>query len=143
MEQMGMDMPVGSVAPEIVLVIGAVVVLLFALFAPRRAQAGAAVLALVTLAIGAVASAAMLGGTQTLTFFDTYAADDAAVWAKLIVLAVAAVVVLLSVEWFATDARHGEYYTLLLLSTLGAVVLASAADLMAVILGVLLSSATG
>ncbi len=143
MDPMGMNMPVGSVVPEIVLVIGAVAVLLFALFAPRRAQAWAALLALTTLAVAAVASVAMLRGTQTLTFFDTYAADDAAVWAKLIVLAVAAVVVLLSVEWFATDARHGEYYTLLLLSTLGAVVLASAADLMAVILGVLLSSATG
>ncbi|MDP8938055.1 MAG: NADH-quinone oxidoreductase subunit N [Actinomycetota bacterium] len=136
-------MPVGSVAPEIVLVIGAVVVLVFALFSPHRVQAWAAVVALATLAVAAVASAAMLRGSQALTFFDTYAADDAAVWAKLIVLAVAAVVVLLSVEWFATDARHGEYYTLLLLSTLGAVVLASAADLMAVILGVLLSSATG
>ena len=139
----GMDMPVGSVAPEIVLVVGAVVVLVFALFAPRRAQAGAAVLALVTLGVAGVASAVMLRGPQPLTFFDTYAADDAAVWAKLVVLGVAAVVVALSVEWFAGDARHGEYYTLLLLSTLGAVVLASAADLMAVILGVLLSSVTG
>ena len=139
----GMDMPIGSVAPEIVLVLGAVVVLVFALFAPRRAQAGAAVLALITLSASAAASAAMLGGSQSLTFFDTYAADDSAVWAKLIVLAVAAVTVVLSVEWFAGDPRHGEYYTLLLLSTLGAVVLAGAADLMAVILGVLLSSATG
>ncbi len=143
MDHSGMDMPVGTVAPEIILVVGAVAVLLFSLFAPRRAQGWAAVLSLVTLAGAAVASVAMLGGDQALTFFDTYAADDAAVWAKLIVLGVAAVVVALSVEWFATDARHGEYYTLLLLSTLGAVVLASAADLMALILGVLLSSATG
>ncbi len=138
-----MDMPVGSVAPEIVLVLGAVVVLGYALFAPRRLQAGSAVLALVTVAASAVASVAMLRGPQTLTFFDTYAADDSAVWAKLIVLAVTAVTIGLSVEWFAGDARHGEYYTLLLLSALGAVVLAGAADLMAVILGVLLSSATG
>ncbi|MDP9388481.1 MAG: NADH-quinone oxidoreductase subunit N [Actinomycetota bacterium] len=138
-----MDMPVGSVVPEIVLVVGAVVVLVFALFAPRAAQAWAAVLALATLAVAAASSAVMLRGPQPLTFFDTYAADDAAVWAKLIVLAVAAVVVVLSVEWFATDDRHGEYYALLLLSTLGAVVLAAAADLMALILGVLLSSATG
>lgn len=139
----GMSMPIGSVVPEIILVVGAVVTLVFALFAPRRAQAGAAVLALVTLGAGAVASATMLRGPQDLTFFDTYAVDDVAVWAKLILLAVAAVTVMLSVEWFAGDARHGEYYTLVLLSTLGAVVLAGAADLMAVILGVLLSSATG
>ncbi|MGI9118745.1 MAG: NADH-quinone oxidoreductase subunit N [Acidimicrobiales bacterium] len=138
-----MDMPVGSVAPEVVLVVGAVMVLVFALFAPRPAQAGAAVLALVTLAGAGLASAAMLGGGQALTFFDTYAADDSAVWAKLILIGVAAVTVLLSVEWFADDPRHGEYYTLLLLSTLGAVMLAGAADLMAMVVGLLLSSATG
>ncbi|MBW3575351.1 MAG: NADH-quinone oxidoreductase subunit N [Actinobacteria bacterium] len=136
-------MPVGSVTPEIILVLGAVATLVYALFAPRRLQRGSAVLALLTLAASAAASAVMLRGPQTLTFFDTYAADDAAVWAKLIVLAVTAVTVALSVEWFAGDPRHGEYYTLLLLSALGAVVLAGAADLMAVILGVLLSSATG
>lgn len=138
-----MDMPVGSVAPEVVLVVGAVVVLVFALFAPRRAQAGAAVLALVTLAGAGLASAAMLRGGQSLTFFDTYAADDSAVWAKLILTGVAAVTVALSVEWFTDDPRHGEYYTLLLLSTLGAVILAGAADLMTMVVGVLLSSATG
>ncbi|CAN5730213.1 NADH-quinone oxidoreductase subunit N [soil metagenome] len=139
----GMDMPLGSVAPEIILVVGAVVVLVFALFAPRRFQAGAAAIALVTLAVSAAASAVMLQGSQSLTFFDTYAADDTAVWAKLVVLAVTAVTVVLSVEWFAGDPRHGEYYTLLLLSALGAVVLAGAADLMGIILGLLLSSATG
>lgn len=139
----GMSMPVGSVLPEIVLIVGAVVVLVFSLFVPRRSQRWAAVLAVVTLLAAGVASAVMLRGDQALTFFDTYAADDAAVWGKLIVLAVAGITVLLSVEWFATDPRHGEYYTLLLLSALGAVVLAGAADLMAVLLGVLLSSVTG
>ncbi len=136
-------MPVGSVAPEIVLILGAVAVLLFALFTPRRSQSWAAVLCLATLAAAAIATVPMLGGGQELTFFDTYAADDTAVWGKLIVLGVTAVTVLLSVEWFARDPRHGEYYCLLLLSALGAVVLAGAADLMAVILGLLLSSATG
>ncbi|MBA2496110.1 MAG: NADH-quinone oxidoreductase subunit N, partial [Acidimicrobiia bacterium] len=138
-----MDMPVGSIGPEIVLIVGAVVTLVYALFAPRRAQAGAAVLALLTIGVAAVASSLMLQGSQALTFFDTYAADDAAVWAKLIILAVGAVTIALSVGWFATDPRHGEYYALLLLAVLGAVALAGAADLMAIILGLLLSSATG
>ncbi|MBW3612128.1 MAG: DUF2397 domain-containing protein [Actinobacteria bacterium] len=47
-----MSMPIGSVVPEIILVVGSVVTLVFALFAPRRAQAGAAVLALVTVGAG-------------------------------------------------------------------------------------------
>src|SRR3546814_15795737 len=85
----------------------------------------------------------MLGGGQSSTFFGTYAADDAAVWAKLIILAITAVVLLMSIEWFAADARGGELYALLLLSAAGAIVLASATDLMGVLLGMLLSSATG
>lgn len=136
-------MPVGSVTPEIVLVVGAVVVLVYALLAPRTRQTAAAWLSLVTLAATAVPTLLMLKGPQPLTFFDTYAADDAAVWAKLLVLAVTAVVVLFSIEWQKGDAREGEYYALLLLSALGAVGLAAAADLMELVLAVLLSSVTG
>ncbi len=141
--QMEMEMPVGTVAPEIVLILGAVAVLVYALFAPRRLQHHAAWLALVVLGITAAVTVPMVGDPQQFTFFDTYTVDDAAVWAKLIVLGVSALAVLLSVEWFRSDPREGEYYALLLLSALGAVALAAAADLMELILGVLLSSATG
>lgn len=136
-------MPLGSVAPELILLGGSVAVLLYALFAPRRAQIGAPILALVTLGATAGAAWPMLRGGQALTFFGTYAADDTAVWAKLIVVGVTALTVALSVEWFRTDPRHGEYYTLLLMSALGAVLMAGAADLMELLLAVLLASATG
>lgn len=136
-------MPVGSVAPELVLLVGSILVLVYALFAPRRAQHAAAYLALATIVSTGAATAPMLGRAQSLTFFDTYAVDGAASWAKLIVLATTAVTVLLSVEWFRDDPRHGEYYTLLLMSALGAIVMAGAADLMELLLGVLLASATG
>lgn len=136
-------MPVGTVAPEIVLILGAVAVLLYALFTPRRLQRHAAWLALGVLAATAAVTAPMVGGSQRLTFFDTYAVDDVALWAKLVILAVSALAVVLSMEWFRSDPREGEYYAILLLSALGAVVLAAAADLMELVLGVLLSSATG
>lgn len=136
-------MPVGDVLPELVLLGGAVIVLVFALFAPRRLQAWAAVLALATLGAAAAATVALMGDPAHLTFGDTYAVDAAALWGKLIVLGVTAVVIAFSVEWFAGDPRHGEYYMLLLLSALGAALLAGAADLMELTLAVLLSSATG
>ena len=137
-------MPVGSIAPELIVLGGAVGVLLWALFAPRRLQApGAAILALAVIVAAGVASWPMLRGGQGTTFFGTYAVDDTAVWANLLVLGATAVTVLLSVEWFRTEPRHGEYYSLLLLSGLGAILLAGAADLMEVLLGVLLASATG
>ncbi|MEO7476460.1 MAG: NADH-quinone oxidoreductase subunit N, partial [Gemmatimonadales bacterium] len=135
-------MPTGDVVPELVLLGGAVLVLLYALFAPRRWQPGAAALAVVVL-LATVGATLALPRDQALTFFDTYARDGAAIWAKLIVCGVTAVSVALSVAWFETDRRQGEYYALLLLSALGAVLLAGAADLMQVVLALLLSSATG
>lgn len=137
------DMPLGDVLPEIILLVGVVVILLAALFTPRRVQVWTAALALVVLAAAAAASIALLGGAERLIFADTYAVDGPALWGKLIVFSATAMVVLLSVDWFRTDPRHGEYYTLLLMSALGAVLLAGAADLMQLTLAVLLSSATG
>lgn len=136
-------MPVGDLLPELLLVGGAVFVLLYALFAGRRRQADAAWIALGTVGLVAWVVASRLGAPQALTFFGTYAVDGVAGWAKLIVLGGTALTILLSVDWFRDDHRRGELNTLILLSALGAIVLAAAADLMEIILGVLLSSATG
>ncbi len=139
------SMPVGDVIPEIVLLVGTVVVLLFALSAPRRVQWWSSVIAIVTIgATSAVTVKLMSAGSipQRLTFFDTYAIDGAALWAKQIILAASAIVVVLSVDWFRSDQRHGEYYAIVLMSALGAIMMAGAADLMELTLAVLLSSAT-
>ena len=141
--QSEMSMPIGDLRPELILLGGAVGILLYALFVPRRWQAGAALSSFVVVLASAAATISLLPGAQALTFFDTYALDGAALWAKLIVLGVTGATVGLSVEWFRADPRHGEYYTLLLFSALGAILLAGATDLMEVILGVLLSSVTG
>ncbi|MDQ6634916.1 MAG: NADH-quinone oxidoreductase subunit N [Gemmatimonadota bacterium] len=138
-----MTMPLGDVAPEITLVIGSVAVLLYAMSVPRRLQAGAMVLTLVTVLVAGVLTVRLQGAAPRLTFSDTYAVDGAALWGKLLILGVTASVAACSVEWFADDRRHAEYYALLLLATLGAVAMAGAADLMALLLAILLSSATG
>lgn len=142
-EEMDMAAMAADVIPEIVLVVGGVIILLFALFAPRRWQSGAALLALATTLIAAGVSLAMLWGEETLTFAGTYARDDTAVWAKLIVLAGTAAVIGLSLPWFRRDPRHAEYYTILLFSALGAALLAGATDLKEFVIAIMLSSATG
>lgn len=136
----GMAMPVGDLLPELILLGGAVVVLIFALVAPRQRQAWAAALATLVLAGAVIATITLLDGPERLTFAGTYAVDGAALWGKLIVCATTVGVVALSVEWFASDPRHGEYYALLLLSALGAVLLAGAADLMQLTLAMLLAT---
>lgn len=138
-----MQMPIGDVLPELLLIAGGAVVLVFALFAPRRHQAWSAGIALATVAGTAALIISRLGAPQVSTFFGTYALDGAAAWGQLIVLGVTAAVVGLSAPWFREDPRHGEYYTLLLYSALGAVLLAGALDLMELALALLLSSATG
>lgn len=134
---------VGDILPEVAMVVGGVGVLVYALVAPRGRQRGAAWLALATTLVAAVLSFAMLGGDQALTFFGTYARDDVAASGRLIVLGATAITIVLSVPWFAKDPRHGEYYTLLLYSALGAMLLAGATDLKEFIVAMLLSSATG
>ena len=133
----------GDVLPEIVLVLGGVVVLLYALFAPRKWQRAAGWLAFATTVIAGALTLWMLGGVESLTFFGTYARDNVAAIGRLIILVATAITIALSVPWFAKDPRHGEYYTLLLYSALGAILLAGATDLKAFIVAMLMSSATG
>lgn len=140
---MDMGAMVADITPEIVLVLGGIAILFYALFTPRSLQGGAAFLALATVALSTTATVLMMGGPDYLTFAGTYARDDVAVWGKLIVLAGTAAVIALSVPWFRRDPRHGEYYTILLFSALGAVLLAGAADLQQFVLALVLSSATG
>ena len=135
---------VADIVPEIALLVTGVVVLLFALFAPRRWQWAAGLLA----AGGAAASGALAwlrlwGGEQRLTFTDSYAVDHLTDWAALLITGTTLVVIALSLPWFRRDPRHGEYYTLLLYSALGAILLAGATDLIQLVVALLLSSVTG
>jgi len=137
------SLPLGDITPELVLVLGAVVVLFYALFMPRRFQTGAAILSLAVVAATAVTTVVLLADPPGATFFDTYAADGAALWAKLVILAGTALSIALSVDWFRRDPRQGELYVLLLFAALGAVLMAGATDLMELIVGILMSSAAG
>lgn len=137
-----MEMPVGDIVSEIVVILTAVGTLLLASFTGERRQWLAAPLALTGLAVSGVILAGQIGEAR-FTFFGTWAIDGASVWARLMILAGTALVILISPDWFRTDKRHGEYYAILLFSALGAMALAGAADLLQLIMGVLLSSVTG
>ena len=135
-------MPVGDLSPEIAIIVAAVLALLFAAFAPRRMQAGSALIALAGIAVAAALLLAQMGESR-LTFSGTWALDGASLWARLAILGATAFCILLAPGWFRTDPRHGEYYTILLLSSLGAMAMAGAGDLLQLVIAVLLSSVTG
>lgn len=135
---------VGDVVPEIALVVTGVVVLLYALFAPRRLQWAAAPLAAGGVVVSAVLTLRRLtAGSQRLTFTDSYAIDQFTDWGVILILVATLAVIGLSAPWFLRDPRHGEYYTLLVFSALGAGLLAGASDLIQLALSLLLSSVTG
>ena len=140
---MGMQMPLGDIVPEVILLAGAVAVLLLAVFTPRSWQWATSPAAIAVLGGAALATWDQLDGMQQLTFFDTWAMDGVAIAGKLLVLVSAALVSAMSWEWMRTDHRAGEYQSLLLFATLGGVMLVAATDVMELTLGVLLSSATG
>lgn len=131
------------VLPQIVLLVGAAVTLVTALALPRARQGVASLLALLTLGVTAGMQAWLLSRPDQLTFDRLWALDATTGVATVVICATTAVVVLLTPEWLASDARVGEYHTMLLLGALGAVVVAGATDLNQLVVGVTLSSVTG
>lgn len=131
------------VLPEIAVLLAAVIALLTAAFVPQRLQWLGAPIALIGLIVAAVLAGAQLGGPAHTAFSGVWALDGASIWGRLLVVIAAAVCVLLAPAWFARDRRHGEYYAMLLLSTLGVMLLAGAMDTLQLVMGVLLSSVTG
>ncbi len=135
-------MPIGDLAPEIAVLLTAVLTLLAAMALPQRRHGLCAGLALAGLALAAALAVGQFD-TSRLTFSGTFALDRATAWARLLILGATALSAGLAPRWFADDRRHGEFYAMLLFSALGALAMAGAADLMQLVMGVLLSSVTG
>lgn len=135
-------MPIGDIVPEIGILVAAVAILLVASFTSQERQWLGAPIAMVALIVAGIFCAMQIG-THRLTFSGVWAIDGASVWARLMILGATAFIVVLSPGWFRTDRRHGEFYAILLLSTLGAMALAGAADLLQLLMAMLLSSVTG
>lgn len=136
-------MPLGDILPEIVLVLTAIAILLFASFAERSLQWCGAPIALVGLAVAIILCLLQFSQPARVTFSGVWAIDGASIWARMMILATTCIVVALTPDWLQGDRRHGEFYAVLLLSCIGAIMMAGAADLMQLAVGILLSSVTG
>ncbi len=136
-------MPIGDLAPQITLLVGAAAAVIVSLFTAHHRQWLAAPLALAALTVAAATQLTIQPDPDTLTFDGQWALDSLTTWGAVIIGATTALTVGLSPRWMRTDRRHGEYYAMLLLAALGAQVMAGAADMMELIVGILLSSVTG
>jgi len=127
----------GALLPEGILVAGAVVVLLLGSFLPRRRLPITRWVASAAL-LGSVAAASTAGSGAI--FEHSYALDPATTIARVVAPLASLGVVWLGAGELARTTREAETYTLVLLGTAGAVVMAGATDLAVLAAAYLLSS---
>jgi NADH-quinone oxidoreductase subunit N len=122
------------VAPQIVVLVTALLVMMVDLFLGKDHKGHLAWLSLAGVLVAAGLSSYIWDGNDPV-LHDMLAADGYALFLNLVILTAAALAILFSVEYTArTGLARGEYYTLLLLSTTGMMLMAAAINLMTIFL---------
>ena len=132
--QMGRDLAL--LAPQLAVVLTAVGALMLEMLRLPRVALPLTVIGLLV----ATALAVPLLGTETTVFMDTYRTDSLSLWATLTLAPTTALCAVLAYPEVRDTDREGTVYALFSFTTLGAVALAGAGDVMFVVLGLLLSS---
>jgi NADH-quinone oxidoreductase subunit N len=126
--------------PEIVLALGAMALLMWGAFRGER-PAGAINAVAIALLIVAAALVIWLPGDRLVTFGGSFIVDSFARFMKVLALIGAAITIVMSVHHFReVKQERFEYPVLIMLSSAGMMVLVSAADLIALYLGLELMS---
>ena len=130
----------GPLAPMLVVAGTGMLVLLLDLLPPRESKTHLGTLALAGL-VGALIAAMLRWGKDGRAFRDMIVLDQQALFFQIVIAYAAALVVMLSMDYLRRAGREsGEYYALVLFSTSGMLLLASAGDLIVVFLGIELMS---
>jgi NADH-quinone oxidoreductase subunit N len=120
----------GPVTPEIFMAALALILLITDLFAKKKGFLAALSI------IGVTGIALSMVGSSGTTFGGMFISDGYSSFFKLIFLITVILSVLISVKYISIErVNFGEYYSLILLSTLGMMIMASAADLIVLYLG--------
>ena len=128
------------VLPEIVLGLGAMALLMLGAF---RASANARIVDFAAIALLVVAGAILLAlpGGRLVSFGGSFVVDDFARFLKILALLGSAAAIAMSLDYAMRERQvRFEYSVLIVLSTLGMLMLISAADLIALYLGLELMS---
>src|SRR3984885_4713895 len=121
--------------PEFVLGIGAMVLLMLGVFRGEASGRTVDIIAIVLLVIAGIVVVTLPLGKLT-TFGGSFVVDDFARFLKILALAGSAAAILMSLDYAQKERQQRfEYSVLILLSTLGMLMLISAADLIALYLG--------
>ncbi|ANU08088.1 NADH-quinone oxidoreductase subunit NuoN [Paraurantiacibacter namhicola] len=142
---MDMNISLGLIAPEILLTVASLVLLLVAAYIGDKAARATSIAAAVTLGgaffLVAPSVCGADSGAGTIAFFDQFRADAFAGMAKLMIYAAAGAALVIATPFFQRlGAMKTEYPILILLATLGMSVMVSAADLLTLYIGLELNS---
>jgi NADH-quinone oxidoreductase subunit N len=128
------------VLPELVLAVGAMVLLMIGAYRGQGTTKLVTTLAIILLVVTGVLELWLPAG-KLVTFGGSFIVDDFARFLKILALIGSAATLILSVEFLSDSSRRiFEYPILVLLSTLGMMVLISAGDLISLYLGLELMS---
>ena len=131
---------IAVLGPPLALFVAAVLVLFLDVLPPRRDKTHLAVVALAGV-IGALLLTLMQWGHDQRGFRDMVVLDNYALFIDVVICYAAALVILLSIDYLQrTGLQSGEYYALVLFSTSGMMLMASANDLIVVFLSLELMS---
>ena len=131
---------VSALLPVLIVLAAAAVVLVLDVLPPRDTKSHLGGVALAGI-IAALLSIVVRWGAETRAFRDMVLLDGYAMFFDLIICYAAALVVMLSMDYLGrTGSESGEYYALVLFSTAGMMLMASAGDLVVVFLSLELMS---
>ena len=140
---MGFEIDYLALAPELVIVVAILGVLVLDLLLPRPLKYITAVVAVFGVSMAAIPLLVMAVDGSTRAMFDgSFTVDTFALVLKAIFVLSAYLVLLLSVSYIERDRFYqGEYYFLILCSLLGSMVMASSRDLIMLFIGLELTTA--
>jgi NADH-quinone oxidoreductase subunit N len=133
-------MNLAPILPELILTLGAIVLMMAAAFLGRR---GSALCTWASVALLLGSAVALIGEPQTagVLFGGQLVADAFGAFGKLVIYLCAAVAIVMAHNWFERDFEHGaEYPVLILFSAVGMSVMVSATSLVSLYVGLELQS---
>ncbi len=125
--------------PEIVLTVGALVLMLWAAWGGERATRAISIVAVAVVAAAAMFAAAPVTG-YGVAFDGLYRADAFSAFAKVLIYLATAVCIIIAPRFFQVEKLKPEYPVLVLLATVGAGMMVSAGDLITLYIGLELQS---
>jgi NADH-quinone oxidoreductase subunit N len=137
------SMPVPDIRaylPELIILVCACATLMLDLLLRRRQHLVIAAFSFLGVVVALLTCIPLVGTTVT-TFSGLYALDSFSLFFKVLFLLVAALTILISPRYLIIeDMPAGEYYALILFSTIGMMIMAAGVDLLAIYIGLELMS---